>query len=196
MTDEYNLKAAISHYDTEYSRLPDATNQDATFGFTGTVPGVGTRLAAPLGDAIQPTNNNIMSILLNENVLANLGHARNPQQNIFYDGKRTAATDKAGISTTDWQVRDPWGNPYIITLDLNYDGKCFDAFYRYMAISQPTSGGPIGLNGLVNESKPDGKTDDYVYKGDVMIWSMGPDGAVDPGAKANQGKNKDNVIGW
>src|ERR1044071_63662 len=35
VTDEYNLKAAIAHYDTEYSRLPDATNQDATFGYTG-----------------------------------------------------------------------------------------------------------------------------------------------------------------
>ena len=195
-TDEYNIKAAISHYDTEYSRLPDATNRDTTFGYAGIVPGVGTKFAAPLDIAIEPTNNNIMSILLNENVLANLNHARNPQQNVFFDGKRSSSTDEPGISTIDWQFRDPWRNPYIITLDLNYDGRCYDEIYRNALVSQTTPGSPIGLNGLNNESTANGNSDDYTYKGDVMVWSMGPDGQATPNKAANTDVNKDNVLSW
>ena len=199
-TDEYNIKAAISHYDTEYSRLPDATNQDATFGYmyTGAYAPLGTYLAAPVNLIVQQTNNNIMSILLNENVLANINHARNPQQNVFFDGRRFSSIDEPGISTIDWQMRDPWRNPYIITLDLNYDGKCYDAIYRNKAVSQipqvPAS--PIGRNGLNNETKDDGVSDDYAYKGDVMVWSLGPDGKADPTKAANDDVNKDNVLSW
>jgi len=196
VTDEYNLKAAIEHYDTEYSRLPDATNQDTTFGYTGPAVTLATHTAAPLSLAIEPTNNNIMAVLLNENILANLNHARNPQQNVFFDGKRVTSTDKAGISTIDWQFRDPWGNPYIITIDLNYDGKCFDAMYRQRQVSQLNPGSPIGRNGLINETDSTGVSDDYVFKGDVMIWSMGPDGQVDPTRSGIDGVNKDNVLGW
>jgi hypothetical protein len=34
---------------------------------------------------------------------------------------------------TDLVYRDPWGNPYIITLDLNYDEKARDACYCHPA---------------------------------------------------------------
>jgi hypothetical protein len=39
--------------------------------------------------------------------------------------------------------RDPWGNPYIITVDLDDDNKCKDAFSRNV-------GGP----GLIPEPEP------------------------------------------
>ncbi len=29
-----------------------------------------------------------------------------------------------------------------------------------------------------------------------MVWSAGPDGNIDPTAKANAGVNKDNVLSW
>ena len=29
----------------------------------------------------------------------------------------------------DYVYRDPWGNPYVITLDLNHDRVCRDAYY-------------------------------------------------------------------
>ena len=35
----------------------------------------------------------------------------------------------------DGVYRDPWGNPYIITIDLNYDDKARDAFYRNPTVS-------------------------------------------------------------
>jgi hypothetical protein len=37
-------------------------------------------------------------------------------------------TNSPGVGT-DLVYRDPWGNPYIITMDLNYDEMCKDAFY-------------------------------------------------------------------
>jgi len=43
-------------------------------------------------------------------------------------------------------LRDPWGQPYIITLDLNFDNKCRDAFYKQASVSLDT--GEQGFNGL------------------------------------------------
>jgi hypothetical protein len=47
----------------------------------------------------------------------------------------------------DYVFRDPWGNPYVITLDLNLDDRCDDAAYSPPSINAP-----------------------------VAIWSFGPDG--------------------
>jgi hypothetical protein len=38
--------------------------------------------------------------------------------------------------------------------------------------------------------------DNFMFHGKVMVWSAGPDGQVDNGAKANAGLNKDNVLSW
>jgi hypothetical protein len=82
--------------------------------------------------------------------------------------------------------RDPWGNPYIITLDLNYDEQAKDVLYSQTTVS---SG---GANGLAN---PSGAADNFLYHGKVMVWSAGPDGkAAVTGAGA--GLNKDNILSW
>jgi hypothetical protein len=103
---------------------------------------------------------------------------------------------------TDLVYRDPWGNPYIITMDLNYDEQCHDAYYCQRAVSQNPPGSPtsqIGFNGLFN---PDlnGQSDNYLYHGKVMVWSAGPDrmfdNATPPTTPANAGYNKDNVLSW
>jgi prepilin-type N-terminal cleavage/methylation domain-containing protein len=195
-TDMYNIKAAVEHYETEYNRLPGITNADTTFGYTGALTSGGTYLVAPITPIVIASNTDLTVILLNENRFVNLNHARNPQQNVFYEGKHNADIVRAGISTIDWQIRDPWGNPYIITLDLNYDGKCYDAVYRRFAVSQVNVGNPTGFNGLNNEAKTDGNSDDYTFGGDMMIWSMGPDGQASDKVIANDGVNKDNIIGW
>jgi hypothetical protein len=97
-----------------------------------------------------------------------------------------------GVSTSDWMFRDPWGNPYIVTIDLNDDGKCLDALYRKATVSRNPNNPANGLFGLTN---PSGSGDNYEYNGPVMIWSMGPDGEADSG-QANQGVNKDNILSW
>ncbi len=105
----------------------------------------------------------------------------------------------------DLVYRDPWGNPYVITMDLNYDEQCQDAFYCLTAVSStsPSSNPTSGINGLIN---PDGTANNYRYHGKVMVWSAGPDGQIDPTAyqpptgplqgSANSGVNKDNILSW
>ena len=83
--------------------------------------------------------------------------------------------------------RDPWGNPYIITIDMNYDNKCRDGFYRKETVSKG------GLNGLYNKTS---NPDNWEANQPVMVWSMGPDGAVDFNQPANKAANKDNVLSW
>ena len=55
--------------------------------------------------------------------------------------------------------RDPWGNPYVITMDLNYDEQCQDAFYCSNLVSSMNGDNSNpGWNGLVNPdtTKPNG----------------------------------------
>ena len=74
-------------------------------------------------------------------------------------------------------LRDPWGNPYIISLDMNDDDKTLDGYYGYLR--KGTAPQPE-----VNNS--------------VMIWSFGPDGQAtdDPSVGPNGGVNKDNILSW
>jgi hypothetical protein len=95
--------------------------------------------------------------------------------------------------------RDPWGQPYIITIDLNGDGKTRDAFYRAPGISadqSDTNTPKRGLNGLI-PAVVGGRTF-YEANSPVMVWSAGADKMVDPGpgTSANRGANKDNVLSW
>jgi hypothetical protein len=110
-------------------------------------------------------------------------------------------TNSPGVGP-DLVYRDPWSNPYIISMDLNYDEQCRDAYYCQRPVSQNPPGSltsQIGFNGLFN---PDlkGQTDNYLYHGKVMVWSAGPDRMIDtaipPTTPANQGYNKDNVLSW
>jgi hypothetical protein len=96
----------------------------------------------------------------------------------------------------DLVYRDPWGNPYVITMDLNEDDNALDAFYGQTLVSSAnqTAGG-AGLAGL-NWHVSNG-SGAYTDHGNIMVWSAGPDGKVDPAtATALQGANKDNVTSW
>jgi hypothetical protein len=52
---------------------------------------------------------------------------------------------------------DPWGSPYIITLDLNYDGKCMD----------------YALNSMYSNNVPN-PTVPWLIPGEAIVWSFGP----------------------
>src|SRR5438045_1785385 len=116
---------------------------------------------------------------------ANEQGKRNPRHQVFFHAKIVAG-QAAGLSTDDDVLRDPWGHPYIITLDMNGDDNCADAFY----------GGLQGADavGLTLRNVPPPPVN--LLRGSVMIWSFGPDGTADPGAAAKAGLNKDNVLGW
>jgi prepilin-type N-terminal cleavage/methylation domain-containing protein len=153
----------------------------------------------------QANNSEVMAILMDQiaspdgSQLVNALHAKNPQQTKFFEGHpsgdTTSPSTQPGIGLDD-VYRDPWGDPYIITLDLNGDNRCRDGFYRKQAVSQSAASSPLGLVGLNNTIDASGNGDDFESPVTVMIWSLGQDGQADPAKPANQGVNKDNLLGW
>ena len=77
---------------------------------------------------------------------SNPNSIKNPQQLSFLNLKSAPNTTSAGLGP-DLVYRDPWGDPYIISLDANYDGKVQDSFYSLAAVSQQsgTAGYNVGL---------------------------------------------------
>jgi prepilin-type N-terminal cleavage/methylation domain-containing protein len=156
----------------------------------------------------QANNSEVMSIIMDQLTYPGSGlstpnnpggtspHAKNPQQTKFFEGHQVSDSVSPGVGT-DLVYRDPWGDPYIITLDLNGDSRGRDAFYRKQAVSQQTVGSSLGFVGLNNIT--DGTTgngDDYEAPVTIMIWSLGPDGQADPTVNATTGLNKDNLLSW
>lgn len=210
-----DIKKAIEQYDSKYSRMPissvhlkdvlppavAAPGTDFTFGASiGTAPVV-TVPYTP-GSSVIALNSEIVSILMDATtypgtsiVTSNRDHVLNTQQTKFLEPKTVTGTDPGGVGA-DLVYRDPWGTPYIITIDANGDDKTQDPFYSLQAVSQRDTGSPNGLNGLINTKNTSGNSDDYVFAGRVMIWSAGPDKKVDTGSKSTQGANKDNVVTW
>ena len=176
-----NLISAISAYESEYSRPPAskevetmlaaANGEDYTFG---AYDKVGTAV-----ENMYPTypktftNDVVMNIIMDRDLGANKDHARNPRHHATFTAKpsdgSTPGIDGDGI------LRDPWGNPYIITIDMNDDNKCLVPLYSKPI---PPSTTPFPINAA------------------VAIWSFGPDGKVDLSQGPKQGFNADNVISW
>lgn len=123
----------------------------------------------------------------------NVGHQLNPQKIAFLAAREVDSVRTAGIGP-DGVYRDPWGNPYIITLDMNGDERCRDGFYCMDRVSNdPTGNGRKGYNGLFKSSS---LANTFEARTSVMVWSMGPDGLADPSQPANKGANKDNILNW
>ncbi|MFN3407409.1 MAG: type II secretion system protein [Limisphaerales bacterium] len=204
------LVVAINQYESIYSRPPVSSNAlssasalgtDLTFGTTLPTPS-GTQLPV-FGPGYTASNAEIVAILADLETYGdgtptlNAGHARNPQQHKLLNPKFVNRSEAGGVGS-DGVYRDPWGNPYIITVDLNFDRRCKDIFYRQRTVSQQSAGNAAGYNGLVNGPSNPGSpdSDHFESNGGVMVWSAGPDKMVDPASKANSGANKDNILSW
>jgi prepilin-type N-terminal cleavage/methylation domain-containing protein len=190
-----------------------------TYGVTcvgpgGPVPGINSGFKTPATAAstcpisapgtYQTNNSEVMAVLLdveywpNSPTLAtiNQGHVKNPQKTPYLNATMSGNITSPGIGT-DGVYRDPWGNPYIITMDLNFDEKARDGFYRNATVSADVADGNSpkrGLNGLI--PKMINGNPIYEANSPVMVWSAGPDKLIDPNTSATLGANKDNVIGW
>jgi prepilin-type N-terminal cleavage/methylation domain-containing protein len=172
--EEANIVTAIGAYYTQYSRLPVSSNalyaassvagsagsyNDFTFGTTfknsvGTSITIQTPAASTLYSA---DNSEVIAILRDDSSFpVEANHRYNPQGTQFYNGHPAANSSSPGIDAND-VLRDPWGNAYIITLDLNNDNKCFDANLNamYQANSSPM---PPAL----------------MIPGESVVWSLGP----------------------
>jgi prepilin-type N-terminal cleavage/methylation domain-containing protein len=177
-----NLRAAITAYEAEYNRPPaskaaeTAANGD-DFTFRLGANGVSVAGDLPNSDVII-----ILKDIDTGNNQPNPGHARNPRKIAFFEGKMAADNNSPGIGP-DFVLRDPWRNPYVITVDLNDDNKCFDSVYR-----QVPAGDSVGL---IQQG-----AQGFALSGPVMIWSLGPDGRADAATPAKAGVNKDNILSW
>lgn len=202
-TEISGIAAAIAQYEATYGRAPSSRaarqnkipggNPDQTYGTIGT----STHQTFPVvqqDGGYEANNAEIMAILLNVKDFqgGERNHAENPQHTTFLNAKRVGDVKGGGIGP-DGVYRDPWGNPYIITIDLNGDDYCRDAFYRYPAVSASTEPGKPkkGLFGM--NLSPDGA---FELSGSVMVWSFGPDKAINVQQKAGVGANKDNILSW
>ena len=186
-----SLVAAISTYQGDYGRLPasstvtkNAGNGDFTFGTVdnngnvavGSTPTGVPRIQNPSTVPYNAWNSEVMSALIPSVPNANL--QLNPRKNAYFTFHTAVQTNTPGLGP-DNVLRDIFSNPYIITLDLNYDGVSRDAYYSTMS--------------------------DYAVKypkdiqGSVLVWSMGPDKTVEPASPSSgvkTGKNKDNITSW
>lgn len=144
--------------------------------------------------------------LLPANMRSTPPYSLNPQKQDFLDGFKDvdylkAPIVKGGGIGPDGVLRDPWGVPYIVTLDLNYDNRCRDALYRLEAVSRDTAPGrpvDMGYNGLrrVPAQGSDTGPNRFESSTTVMVWSLGPDGQFNASAGANVSQNKDNICSW
>jgi prepilin-type N-terminal cleavage/methylation domain-containing protein len=186
----HDIVTAIQGYDSAYGRFPVSQNAQTAAG-TGDFTYGGTYNGNPVfTSGYQMNNSEVVAILMDvANTTVNTNHVKNPQQTHFLNAHQSGDTSSPGVGT-DLVYRDPWGNPYLITMDLNYDEQCKDVFYCFNKVSVG------GLNGLINPEGPAATTDNWQYRGKVMVWSAGPDGKVDSTTPANQGVNKDNILSW
>ena len=190
-TEMGNLITAITGYESEYSRPPASKEvegqigdlrPDFTYGTERTHPpanvvvvgGGGRSLTVIKNDSpytFEADNSVIMNILLDRNYYPNVDHARNPRKQVNFKTKEGAVGDP-GLDP-DGILRDPWGHPYIITIDMNEDNRCEDSYYS----PQPKDAIP----------------------GQVLVWSLGRDGSANPpngNPPDRSGSNRDNVLSW
>ena len=206
-TEINSLIAAITAYQTAYSRFPTASfkpsgSNDFTFGTFETGAAV---FGITNASGRQANNSEVIAALMdltqfgNGNRTPNTNHSLNPQQTSFLAARMTGDTKSPGVGL-DGVYRDPWGNPYIITVDFDGDGRTRDAFYCLASVSERAADQAEGLNSLVRPTPPPynstSASNSFEAKVRVMVWSLGPDGKADASKKANEGVNKDNILIW
>jgi len=195
------IVTAVQQYESTYGSFPvSSANQASAAVSGGDFTYGGLALNSVLGaPASTPDNSEVIAILMdltefgNGQPTINQGHMKNPKRVGFLNAKITSETEGPSVGL-DRVYRDPWGNPYIITLDLNGDGNCRDLFYCRQSVSQKS--GKTGFSGLLNTSDPGGNGNDFLLHGDVMVWSFGQDKKASPAVNAETAPNKDNIVNW
>jgi prepilin-type N-terminal cleavage/methylation domain-containing protein len=225
---------AIEQYDSQYSRMPVSSfvqqfgSNDVTYGgtYASAAASPANQFPNPAWNQIQggysspaglymTNNSDVMAILLNltnypssTTFTVNTNYQKNPMRTIFLNGSYTADSASPGIGT-DLNYRDPWGNPFIITMDLSEDNQCADPFYAPATMSGATGvAGDPGINGLTYQAADNY----YLFHGNVMVWSMGPNGPFNhapssftysPTTKnpnntswAQDSSNKNHILSW
>jgi len=194
-----NIGAAIGRYEADYNgRFPapgmQTGSSDVTYGYTagGVIAGL---------TAIT-TNSGVIAILMdvekfNNGVdTANKGHVLNPRRVANLNAITTSDLSGSGVGP-DGEYRDPWGTPYVISMDTSLDERCLDQVYARQAVSQdaPPATSQKGYFGLANPTVTT-TPNQFQHNGKFMIWSLGADRKASTTVNAKTGDNKDNLLGW
>jgi prepilin-type N-terminal cleavage/methylation domain-containing protein len=151
---------AVNAYYTDYGKYPLVTNDNP----------------------ISPDNSGLMYTLradsTNANGNPNVNNATNSRVIVFinppYVKNDTVGNRRSGLSTADGRYYDPWGTPYAIKIDGNYDNQLANPY------SQNAGPATLGIG--------------------VIAWSFGTDGqsgsVPGPAADKNTAPNADDVISW
>jgi len=223
--DMSDFKGAIEVYISEYTRRPVSTQaqtaanaqtanpsaQDFIYGSYGVAgyKGANTLLNNyPAPNTYEANNSETVLILTatesfpSSTNTVNIGHVMNQRKTVFLNAKQVTGT-KAGIGS-DGVFRDPFLNPYFVTVDLNFDDFVAPGAYRLASMSQTS--GSEGLNGLLHRNPATIGTNpnEFGLREKVAIWTPGPDGQFSPAVKANQSTtsggvkidNNDNILTW
>jgi type II secretory pathway pseudopilin PulG len=164
LSDERQLVAAIQAFYTDYGDYPCETNTagDENDYFTNGAPGQAKLITILCGaEAGGATGSAITKF--------------NPHQSAYIDVPRVknASHPRSGIGG-DGAWYDPWGNPFLVKIDSNYNGTILNPY--------SSNAGPAQL------------------KAGVIVWSLGPDGEGATSATGNGDKNtgvfEDDIISW
>ncbi len=116
------------------------------------------------GGGYKKCNAELMAMLLppgqiKDPALIQVSSTMNPRQNGSFSPKFATSADSPGIGP-DYAYRDPWGKPYIVTVDLNGDNVCMDPMY-----------GTINASVAIWSMGPDGRAGgDLENKDNVLSW--------------------------
>ena len=149
--DLLQIVTAANAFSTEYGRYPTSASDDSS---------------AQYGAGFPKTND----IILNE--LRATATKLNTRLIVFISPPdvKDPAKPQAGISRADNQFYDPWGRPYAVALDANYDNQI--------------TPNPYGDNNGAGASP---------LRQGVIAWSVGRDGTLGKNGKFT---GSDDIISW
>jgi prepilin-type N-terminal cleavage/methylation domain-containing protein len=169
-TNAVNLATSLSN-GTSFTYGSSMTGGGGTLSgfpkFAGASSGFITGPKEGLG---QNNNSEVIAILRDDvyypeyatNGSMHLGHIYNPQQTPFFQAKAALAPNapntwigSPGIGN-DEILRDPWGQPYIVTLDVQGNNHVFDPYLSSMYQAQTKSSAAV------------------FTPGSAVVWSLGP----------------------
>ena len=127
-----HIIAAVKAYYAEYSKMPTPDTNgypDWTFGDKRMV-------------AVAKQQNVVINILRGIDAQGNVNHTNNPRRIAFLDVPESSlsGTDRVNLNyiQSEGYYLDPWGNPYIICMDTDYDSQTY--FSRLDAPPAPAQG--------------------------------------------------------
>ncbi len=112
----------------------------------------------------------------------NFNNALNQKGNVFLNAKIAKGLSPNGVGELDKVLRDPWGRPYVVWVDLDFDNRVVDPF--------PAAVGQA----VLPANNPSAR---FVTQ-PALVMSFGPDGKADFSIPANARNtvNADNIYSW